>query len=38
LYGALAIGAVLGCNSSFNSIALSGGIPGRSSGNTSRNS
>jgi hypothetical protein len=37
-YGLLAIGAIPGYNSIFNSIALSGGIPGRSSGNTSRNS
>jgi hypothetical protein len=34
----LAIGAVPGCNSILHSIALSGGISGRSSGNTSRNS
>jgi hypothetical protein len=38
LYGALAIGAVLGCNSILNSVTLLGGIPGKSLGNTSENS
>jgi hypothetical protein len=35
LYGLLEIGAVDSCNSMANSISLSGGVPGNSSGNTS---
>jgi hypothetical protein len=38
LYGALEIGDALGYNSIRNSMALSGGIPNKSSGNMSGNS
>jgi hypothetical protein len=38
LYGHLEIGATPGCSSMVNSISQSRGMPGKSSGNTSRNS